>query len=130
MNIAIPSKHTALVQRAQAQSLRIAAQSLRIASSIAILVICICSSAVSWSQERWTVEQAKKWQEERGWLVGANYLPAYAINQLEMWQIGTYDPERIDKELGWAQSLGFNSMRVFLHDLSPSQDRRHCHPPI
>jgi GH35 family endo-1,4-beta-xylanase len=110
MNIAIPSKHTALVQRAQAQS-------LRIASSIAILVICICSSAVSWSQERWTVEQAKKWQEERGWLVGANYLPAYAINQLEMWQIGTYDPERIDKELGWAQSLGFNSMRVFLHDL-------------
>lgn len=69
------------------------------------------------TQKRWTEEQAKAWQDKHGWLVGANYIPAYAINQLEMWQIGTFDLERIDTELGWAQSLGFNSMRVFLHDL-------------
>lgn len=69
------------------------------------------------AQKRWTEEQAKAWQDKHGWLVGANYIPAYAINQLEMWQIGTFDLERIDTELGWAQSLGFNSMRVFLHDL-------------
>jgi hypothetical protein len=69
------------------------------------------------SEERWTTEQAAAWQQQHGWLVGANYLPAYAINQLEMWQIGTFDPQRIDLEMGWAASLGFNSMRVFLHDL-------------
>jgi len=69
------------------------------------------------SEERWTTEQAAAWQQKHGWLIGANYLPAYSINQLEMWQIGTFDPQRIDLEMGWAASLGFNSMRVFLHDL-------------
>jgi hypothetical protein len=54
--------------------------------------------------------------------VGSNYLPAYAINQLEMWQAGTFDPKRIDLELGWAQGLGMNTMRVFLHDLLWEQD--------
>jgi hypothetical protein len=34
-----------------------------------------------------------------------------------MWQADTFDPETIDRELGWAAALGFNSMRVFLHDL-------------
>ncbi|HEX5915975.1 MAG TPA: hypothetical protein VFY54_22950, partial [Rubrobacter sp.] len=34
-----------------------------------------------------------------------------------MWQADTFDPETIDRELGWAADLGFNSMRVFLHDL-------------
>ncbi|MFN6137028.1 MAG: hypothetical protein ACK480_00830, partial [Planctomycetota bacterium] len=53
------------------------------------------------AQKRWTEEQAKAWQDKHGWLVGANYIPAYAINQLEMWQIGTFDLERIDTELGW-----------------------------
>ncbi|MFM8573099.1 MAG: endo-1,4-beta-xylanase [Pirellula sp.] len=75
------------------------------------------TSSVSLAQGRWTEEQAKAWQDKHGWLVGANYIPTYAINQLEMWQIGTFDLERIDLELSWARSLGFNSMRVFLHDL-------------
>ena len=26
----------------------------------------------------------------------------------------TYDPARIDTELGWAEELGFNTMRVYL----------------
>ena len=30
------------------------------------------------------------------WLVGANYVPASAINELEMWQADTFDPKRID----------------------------------
>ncbi len=68
------------------------------------------------AQQRWTPEQAQSWQARQGWLVGANYVPAYAINQLEMWQIGTFDAQRIDLEMSWAKSLGFNSMRVFLHD--------------
>ena len=84
------------------------------------MVLCLAflgMASKTWGQERWSVERAKAWQDKQGWLVGANYMPAYAINQLEMWQIGTFDLERIDLELAWAKSLGFNSMRVFLHDL-------------
>jgi hypothetical protein len=56
------------------------------------------------------------------WLVGSNYIPANAINELEMWQADTFDPQTIDKELGWAEELGMNTMRVFLHDLAWQQD--------
>jgi len=54
--------------------------------------------------------------------VGSNYIPASAINELEMWQADSFDPQRIDTELGWAQGLGMNTMRVFLHDLVWQQD--------
>lgn len=57
-----------------------------------------------------------------GWLVGANYITSNAINQLEMFQPGTYDPRRIDNELGLARFHGFNTVRVFLHDLLWAQD--------
>jgi len=56
------------------------------------------------------------------WLVGSNYIPANAINELEMWQADTFDPKRIDLELGWAEAIGLNTMRVFLHDLPWQQD--------
>ena len=59
--------------------------------------------------------------EDRGPL-GSNYVPADAINQLEMWQTATFDPQRIDTELGWAEGLGMNTMRVFLHDLLWQED--------
>ncbi|BAV04238.1 hypothetical protein FLA_0217 [Filimonas lacunae] len=65
----------------------------------------------------WTSVQANAWYAKQPWIVGSNYLPATAINQLEMWQAETFDPSRIDTELGWAQSLGMNTMRVFLHDI-------------
>jgi hypothetical protein len=73
--------------------------------------------------ERWTPEQAKAWYAEQPWLVGCNFLPSTAINQLEMWQTDSWDPETIDRELGWAQSLGLNTVRVFLHDLPWRDDR-------
>jgi hypothetical protein len=66
---------------------------------------------------RWTAEKANAWYAAQPWLVGSNYLPADAINELEMWQPETFDPKRIDLELSWAQSLGMTTMRVFLHDL-------------
>src|SRR5688572_26758 len=65
----------------------------------------------------WPAAKANEWYAKQPWLVGANYGPATAINQLEMWQADTFDLATIDKELGWAKSLGFTSMRVFLHDL-------------
>lgn len=71
---------------------------------------------------RWTEEKANEWAQKHGWLVGCNYAPAYAINQLEFWQEETFDLDRIDKELGWAEDLGFNFIRVYLHDLLWEQD--------
>jgi hypothetical protein len=71
---------------------------------------------------RWSQERAEAWMAKQGWLVGCNYIPANAINQLEMWQAETFDPARIDTELGWAASLGFNTVRVFLHNLVWEQD--------
>jgi hypothetical protein len=71
---------------------------------------------------RWSVQQASDWYAAQPWLVGANYIPSSAINQLEMWQVETFDPARIDLELGWAQSIGMNTVRVFLHDLLWEQD--------
>jgi hypothetical protein len=70
----------------------------------------------------WTVEKANAWYKEHAWLTGANYLPANAINQLEMWQASTFDPQTIDKELGWAEGIGFNTLRVFLHSVAWKQD--------
>ena len=63
------------------------------------MILCLVflgMASKTWGQERWSVERAKAWHDKHGWLVGANYIPAYAINQLEMWQIGTFDLERID----------------------------------
>ncbi len=73
---------------------------------------------------RWTPERANRWYQAQGWLVGANYITSNAINQLEMFQPTTYDPRRIDGELAWARSGGFNAVRVFLHDQLWAQDAR------
>jgi endo-1,4-beta-mannosidase len=70
----------------------------------------------------WSAEKANTWYSQHKWLTGANYIPANAINQLEMWQAETFDPVTIDKELGWAQSIGFNTMRVFLHSIAWTVD--------
>ena len=67
------------------------------------------------SPERWSAERAQAWYDAQPWLVGCNYIPADAVNQLQMWQAETFNPERIDRELAWAQDLGFNTLRVYLH---------------
>lgn len=72
---------------------------------------------------QFSIEEAQKWQQNFPWLIGCNYIPASAINQLEMWQAETWDPETIDKELAWAQDLGFNALRVYLHDLLYEADK-------
>ena len=66
---------------------------------------------------KWSKEKANRWYEEQPWLVGCNFLPSSAINQLEMFQEDTFDEKIIERELDWAKDLGFNSLRVYLHDL-------------
>ena len=71
---------------------------------------------------RWSNQQAKDWYVDQPWLVGCNFLPSSAVNQLEMFQRETFDKKTIEREVGWAKSLGFNSLRVYLHDLLWSYD--------
>lgn len=90
---------------------------------LAVVVILLAATGAAQARERWTPDQANAWREKVGWLVGCNFGPSNAINQLEMWQADTFDPATIDKELGYAESLGFNSVRVFLHHLLWEQDK-------
>ena len=71
----------------------------------------------------WRVEKANAWYNEHKWIIGANYLPSNAINQLEMWQASTFDSVLNDKELSWAGNIGFNTMRVYLHSIAWKQDK-------
>lgn len=64
---------------------------------------------------RWSANKAWQWHMRQPWLVGCNFLPSTAINDVEMWQKESFDPKTIDRELGWAQELGFNTVRVFLN---------------
>ena len=79
-------------------------------------------AAVFSQTTRWSEQKANDWYAQQPWLVGSNYIPKSAINELEMWQEATFDPAQIDKELGWAEAMGMNTMRVFLHDLLWQQD--------
>ncbi|UXA07004.1 cellulase family glycosylhydrolase [Mycobacterium sp. SMC-2] len=73
---------------------------------------------------RWSADRANRWYQAQGFLVGSNYITSNAINQLEMFQADTFDPRRIDTELGWARFYGHNTARVFLHDQLWAQDQR------
>ena len=94
----------------------------KLSCSVAVLIIML-TAAPAMARERWTADLAETWYAAQPWPVGSDYIPASAINQLEMWQADTFDPKRIDLELGWAESLGMNTMRVFLHDLLWQQDK-------
>ena len=62
---------------------------------------------------KWKKDKAISWYEDQPWLVGCNFLPSSAINQLEMFQDETFDAELIRKEVGWAA-------RNVLAELKPS----------
>jgi hypothetical protein len=88
------------------------------------LSLCLASSlhAQSSSSDRWSEEAANAWYARQPWLVGANYVPSDAINQFEMFQAVTFNPAINDRELGLAESIGMNTMRVFLQDQLWQQD--------
>jgi hypothetical protein len=96
---------------------------LRCIGITAMLVVgCAPPSGVSPRPAGWSEQQANTWYDAQPWLVGSNYVPRSAVNQLEMWQEETFDPSEIEQELAWAEELGMNTMRVFLHDLLWQQD--------
>ena len=85
-----------------------------------LLPIILSASLFSGSavaRDQWTPEQAHDWYDQQPWIVGANFTPSTAVNQIEMWHPDTFDPDTIDRELGYAAEAGMNTMRVFLHNL-------------
>jgi hypothetical protein len=97
----------------------------KINSVLTVLVLigaCLCTPTALAQSPRWTEQKANSWYAQQPWLVGSNYVPKSAINQLEMWQEATFDPTEIDTEFTWAEAMGMNTMRVFLHDLLWQQD--------
>ena len=83
------------------------------------LYLCFSAAAAT---KPWPPAQANGWYSQQPWLVGSNFITSTAINELEMWQADSFDLPAIDRELGYAQSLGMNTMRVFLHNLLWKQD--------
>lgn len=95
--------------------------SKRIFVALCLGLATVAASAQA-TDARWSEAKAAAWYDKQPWLVGANYIPDDAINELEMFQAPTFDPAEIDKELGWAESIGMNTMRVFLQDQLWKQD--------
>jgi len=91
-----------------------------------LTMILIVSSGFSQKKDikinKWSIEKATKWYSGNQWIVGANFVPSTAINQLEMWQENTFDYTTINTELKYAQDIGFNTMRVYLHSLAYKAD--------
>jgi len=89
---------------------------------LGLVMMVMAAFAPAHAQKRWTAKQANDWYAQQPWLVGANYVPSDAINQLEMFQAATFNPALNDHELGLAEAIGMNTMRVFLQDQLWEQD--------
>lgn len=90
-----------------------------------VLFLLLSIGFAGFSQKnRWTNTKAEIWAKETGWLRGCNFIPSSAINQLEAWQVESFDTVTINRELGWAQGIGMNVMRVFLHHLAWQVDQK------
>ena len=90
-----------------------------------ILATSICVTNAQTHQQTaaiWPAAKANAWYAKHKWINGSDFIPSTAINQLEMWQADTFDPKTIDRELGYAEGIGFNAMRVFLHSMAWKQD--------
>lgn len=96
---------------------------LAIAAAV-VLSSCQPKPVAQKTAERWTEEQARQWSQEHGWLRGSNFNPSTAINQLENWQAESFDTVTIDRELGWAEGIGMNVMRVYLHHVAWEVDQQ------
>ncbi|MDD7234210.1 MAG: cellulase family glycosylhydrolase [Bacteroidales bacterium] len=94
----------------------------RISLIAAAAAILLAGCTQKQEQGQWSPEKAQAWYDGQGWLAGCDYIPADAINQIEMWSDSTYNHDLIDKELGWAQGIGFKTLRVYLSSIVYEND--------
>ena len=91
----------------------------KLALCLTAALLCCAASA-----GQWTREEAARWWDAQVWPVGSCYVPAYAINQFEMWQPETFNLPVLDKEFGLCEELGFNLVRIYLHEELWFQDAK------
>ncbi|HYW94765.1 MAG TPA: 1,4-beta-xylanase [Bacteroidales bacterium] len=95
---------------------------------LTVILLSSCSDQGNTKMEKsmnmdvWPVDIAQDWYNDQPWIVGCNFTPSSAINQIEFWQESTFDPETIDREAGYAGGIGFNTFRVYLHYLVWAQN--------
>ncbi|MCX8481868.1 MAG: hypothetical protein ORN58_08115, partial [Sediminibacterium sp.] len=88
-------------------------------------VIFICLFTVGFillDAQQWTKEQSWQWYNNQPYLIGCNYTPAFACNEIEFWQKESFDTVAIEKELALCEKWGINTLRVFLHFLVWQKD--------
>lgn len=92
-------------------------------AAVACIALQSCNNTpATTAGQRWSEDKANAWYAKLPWLSGCDYIPATAINQIEMWSADTFDEKQIDKELGWAQELGFKTLRVYLSSVVYAND--------
>lgn len=79
-------------------------------------ILCGTMSLPSFAQE--DSGSVRDWTTIRG----VNFIPSYSRTAIESWQ--NYDAEVVDRELGFAKSLGFNGVRAWLHERAYERDPR------
>ena len=64
---------------------------------------------------------ANAWADVRG----VNYVPSYSANPVQTWSADyvVYDKATVERELGYAQGIGLNAVRVFMHMFVWQADR-------
>jgi hypothetical protein len=90
---------------------------------LCLLWICVTGLESYGSAQARPNYKTVEWQSIRG----VNFFPSYASNAHEAWS--RFDAIVVDRELGWARGLGFNSVRVWLSvaafEKAPSDFNRH-----
>ncbi len=79
--------------------------------TVGLLALAACSPATTPPPDTLDYSQIR----------GANYVPSYASTSIAMWK--NFDPQVMDRELGYAERLGLNSVRVFLQYVVYENDR-------
>jgi hypothetical protein len=87
-----------------------------------IFLLLILFNYEAFGRDIWTPDQAWAWFNSQKYIMGSEYMPAYAVNQLEMFQAETFDPDTIDKDLEVYGKLGMNTIRVFMIDVAYTID--------
>jgi hypothetical protein len=95
---------------------------MKLKAVLFVLLTATMANVASAQKGIWSKDKAQKWYSQWSWQRGANFIPSTAINQLEMWQADSFDTTTISRDLGYAASIGMNSMRVFLHHAAWEQD--------
>jgi len=75
------------------------------------------STATTTAPPPWPAAKAWAWYEKVGAIRGVNYVPSTAVNMMEWWQVATFDPTTIARELGLAHETGYTSIRCNLPEL-------------